>query len=173
MLLRETEAGECSRDAAPEWEEIKRVIREYRNWSDELSRDIADLKKEYREMDELSYAYAAYRPRNLVAEVRRTGYEDPGLGWVKRKEDELSVSRRELAGSIRELEARRNRIRRIHMGFVLLPREEQQVLKGLYLEQKSWKALPQEMGISKRTMIRLRDQGFERIRQYFMERGNQ
>ncbi len=153
----------------PSLSEIKQVLREYESWSREISDALTALQKEYREIGEAVYSYTALGKRNELGTGRRQGFGDPVPGIVLYKEDELLACRTELESAMQELESKRRRIRRIHLAFLLLPREEQQILKALYIDRMTWKSLPQEFGMTKKNLLDLRDRAVMHIRERFLK----
>ena len=153
----------------PSLSEIRQVLREYESWSKEIADALRVLQKEYREIGEAVYSYTALGKRSELGTGRRQDFGDPLPGIVLYKEDELLACRTELETAIRELEMKRRRIRRIHLAFLLLPRNEQQILKALYIDRMTWKSLPQEFGMTKKSLLELRDQAIRHIRERFLQ----
>ena len=155
--------------AEPSLEEIRQVIREYGSWSQDIAQSIAALRREYHELEENIYSYKVMKRKRDSGEGRSPGYEERIAGAALPTEEELILCRQELEEAIRKLEGQRRRIRRIYLAYLLLPREEQRILRAVYLEQKSWKSLPQEFGLTKRNALNLRDRAVSHIREKVAE----
>ena len=163
MLQEGKNAGKASEEVSEE--EIKAVIGSYGSLLEELGNSLRALRLEYGRLEEASYEYAAWRQTSDLWEGGSgPGAEDPMFLTLRKKEKELEKCRRELASTLENLEEKRLRIQRIHMAYRLLPREEFAVLKGLYQEKRCWKSFPQELGMAKRNVTRLRSQGISHIR---------
>lgn len=70
----------------------------------------------------------------------------------------------QLAGAQRQIEARMQRISRMHLCYMTLPHLQHAVLKKLYEDGCPWKAVGAELGVSRRTVLRERSAAIAAMR---------
>ncbi len=87
------------------------------------------------------------------------------IHMVEGKQKKLNHYRKNLTESIAELEDALDAQRRIHLAYIMLPQDQYVILKKLYLEHVPWKQLPDETGIPKGQILRLRQLALDTIRE--------
>ena len=152
----------------PSEEEIKSIIGCYYARTAQLSASLDKIRSDYRELEREWYVGVTIRESSVDAPPpgkgkRRNG--DPVLPVLLRKEEELRRQRREYELWIKELMDEKSRVERIWTAYHLLSWEEQQVLRILYEQKRSWIILQREMSMSKSTLVRLRSQAMQHIRE--------
>ena len=146
-------------------EEIKTAILDYEEKRSFLAESLERACRDLKELEGELYASVSMPEAGLSEPRGGSRGEDPIVPIILKKERELHRYRREFRLRIGALEEEKLRMERIHWAFQLLPWQHRRVLERLYQDRRPWKGLAEEMGVTKRTLIRLRAEAFAQIRE--------
>ena len=120
--------------------------------------------------------------RELTEEIEITQLRSPRYGVVGKSSNQISLDqvyqavekqRKEyqeaVCAEIQRLLEAQNQVQQIYLCYLHLPKQQKEILKELYINKKLYKEL-EHTGLSERTIHRIRKQGLENIKKWYLSK---
>lgn len=140
---------------APTTEEIINIIQNYDGMIKVLNKRIKDIEYEYQNLEQNLYKYTSYKSTTYGSTGNKGFNHDLSdiLKTIDQRGQEYSL---ELKDTLSDLIFQIDKIRRVHLCYMVLPYEQHELLRILYEKNVTWGRASIELDVSISTLSRKR-----------------